>query len=593
MKENSSNHGRLVSRVSANQPFFQKKSESEPAMEPGVRDQTFFGETMGFFTLPNTDIKSSDQKQNGVGGFFSKKRKDPFFRPTAIQPKLTIGQPNDQYETEADDIAEQVVKMPESKKEQTRFSDNKNEQEGFSTNRSITSQITPTQNSFSPISDVTHPIQGKFFQEQDKAIFQLENQINNSKGGGMPMDRDIQSTMSRKFGADFSGVRIHTGVQSAHMSEKLGAKAFTVGNDIHFNQGQYDPSSLHGKKLLAHELTHTLQQGAAHADTIQSTSKNIVQLRTDLGYHSWTSTFMGRRTIHRSVIALTQPEWEARLRNLDEESEYREVQGFLECAINPGIANQTSHPNGWPDYVNHIDRAPNREEILDFMRALYSVGSDLDLPDGGWRDEGGPFRLSLREQIATLISRYQGFIIQEFSEQGNVIPESNVAAIVDETNADYVLSRGVMMSIINNAGATAMKALDMAVTANNLTDQLRRETSLATAYEMVRNAGRTIRYAITQETIQIQFNQAVVSNIFDTVWGTLPGGGALTGVAKDLLKLGLKTMVEEASQQEGSTAQAEALNNSFVRYANQLVRDGHTTSAIIQPAINGFEAVRR
>jgi hypothetical protein len=593
MKENSSNHGKLVGSVSANQPFFQKKSENEPVMEPGVRDQTFFGETMGSFPSPNTDIKAIDRRQSLASGVFSKNRKDSFFKPTTIQPKLTIGQPNDQYETEADDIAEQVVKMPDLSKEQFRFSDNKNEQEGSSINKGFTSQLTPTETIFSPISDVRQPIQGKFFQEQDKNFFQLENQINNSKGGGVPMDRDIQSTMGQKFGADFSGVRIHTGVQSTLMNDKLGAKAFTVGNDIHFNQGQYDPASFNGKRLLAHELTHTLQQAAAQPNTIQSASKNIVQLRTDLGYHSWTSTFMGRQTIHRSVIALTQQEWEARLRNLDEESEYREVQGFLECAISPGIANQTSHPFGWPDYVNHIDRAPNREEILDFMRALYSVGSDLDLPDGGWGDEGGPFRLSLREQIATLISRYQGFIIQEFSEQGNVIPEANVAAIVDETNADYVFSRGVMMSIINNAGATAMKALDMAVTANNFTDQLQRETSLATAYEMVRNAGRTIRYAITQETIQIQFNQAVVSNIFDTVWGTLPGGGALTGVAKDLLKLGLKTMLEEASEQEGSTAQAEALNNGFVRYANQLVRDGHTTSAIIQPAINGFEAVRR
>ncbi|NJO00902.1 MAG: DUF4157 domain-containing protein [Bacteroidia bacterium] len=96
--------------------------------------------------------------------------------------------------------------------------------------------------------------------EASTASSQLESQINSSKGGGSPLDAQTQSFMSDRFGADFSGVRIHTSSESVQMNQALGARAFTVGNDVHFNQGQYNPGSTEGKKLLAHELVHTVQQ---------------------------------------------------------------------------------------------------------------------------------------------------------------------------------------------------------------------------------------------------------------------------------------------------------------------------------------------
>jgi len=69
--------------------------------------------------------------------------------------------------------------------------------------------------------------------------------------------------MEPRFGADFSPVRIHTGQNAISMNNQISAKAFTHQNDIYFNQGQYNPDSSSGKHLLAHELTHTIQQGAA------------------------------------------------------------------------------------------------------------------------------------------------------------------------------------------------------------------------------------------------------------------------------------------------------------------------------------------
>ncbi len=89
----------------------------------------------------------------------------------------------------------------------------------------------------------------------------LSAKISSSQGTGSPLDPSVQREMSNKIGSDFSNVNIHTGHDAAAMSSEIGARAFTVGNDIYFNQGQYAPHSSGGKHLLAHELAHTVQQG--------------------------------------------------------------------------------------------------------------------------------------------------------------------------------------------------------------------------------------------------------------------------------------------------------------------------------------------
>ena len=78
--------------------------------------------------------------------------------------------------------------------------------------------------------------------------------------------------MEHGFGADFSNVRIHTDFEAAQMSSDIGAKAFTNGNDIYFNQNQYNPNSKEGKHLLAHELTHTIQQKGGIEKLVQKKS---------------------------------------------------------------------------------------------------------------------------------------------------------------------------------------------------------------------------------------------------------------------------------------------------------------------------------
>jgi hypothetical protein len=93
----------------------------------------------------------------------------------------------------------------------------------------------------------------------------LGQQLKEQGGKGASLSPEVRNEMSRAIGADFSGVKIHTGDKASELSNELGAQAFTHGNDVYFNSGKYDTESSTGKHLLAHELTHVVQQGAAPA----------------------------------------------------------------------------------------------------------------------------------------------------------------------------------------------------------------------------------------------------------------------------------------------------------------------------------------
>ena len=88
----------------------------------------------------------------------------------------------------------------------------------------------------------------------------VEAMIQETKGQGMPLPEEIRTEMQSKFEADFTKVRIHTDAMAIKLSALLNAQAFTHGYDIYFNRGKYDPYSKSGKHLLAHELTHVVQQ---------------------------------------------------------------------------------------------------------------------------------------------------------------------------------------------------------------------------------------------------------------------------------------------------------------------------------------------
>lgn len=91
----------------------------------------------------------------------------------------------------------------------------------------------------------------------------VESQIGAMQGGGTPLPAEDRTFFEQRMGADFSNVRVHTGGTAEATSQDLQARAYTVGSDIAFNQGEYQPGTDHGRRLLAHELTHVVQQGGA------------------------------------------------------------------------------------------------------------------------------------------------------------------------------------------------------------------------------------------------------------------------------------------------------------------------------------------
>jgi Domain of unknown function (DUF4157) len=162
-----------------------------------------------------------------------------------IQRKLSIGSVNDPLESEADAMADKVMRMPETPFVQRKCAHC--EEEEKVQRKSLSADITPF-------------IQTKGGDGSGTASDTVTQQINATRGSGNSMDRPTQSFMESRFGTDFSNVKIHTGHDAIQMSRELNAQAFTVGSDIYFKSGKYDPSSDSGKHLLAHELTHTVQQ---------------------------------------------------------------------------------------------------------------------------------------------------------------------------------------------------------------------------------------------------------------------------------------------------------------------------------------------
>ncbi len=87
--------------------------------------------------------------------------------------------------------------------------------------------------------------------------------ITAARSGGRQLERGIRRRMERSIGADFSGVRLHVGAESDRLNDQLQAKAFTTGRDVFVRRSEYAPNTKQGQHLLAHELAHTVQQGAA------------------------------------------------------------------------------------------------------------------------------------------------------------------------------------------------------------------------------------------------------------------------------------------------------------------------------------------
>lgn len=157
-------------------------------------------------------------------------------KSSALQTKLRIGQPNNIYEQEADRVAEQIMRMPDPVLQRSCPKCDEDEKSVLQTKK-LPGQtpLTLGQDAPSVVQDV----------------------LNSS---GEPLDAATRAFMEPRFGHDFSGVRVHTNEKAAESARAVDALAYTVGQDIVFGFGQYTNRMQTGQRLLAHELTHVVQQ---------------------------------------------------------------------------------------------------------------------------------------------------------------------------------------------------------------------------------------------------------------------------------------------------------------------------------------------
>ncbi|PZV12140.1 MAG: hypothetical protein DCF20_18045 [Pseudanabaena sp.] len=181
-------------------------------------------------------------------------------RVSVIQAKLSIGEPNDKYEQEADATASKVVQQINSPTQ------DKSVQREAAMEEEDELQM-------KPISSIQRESMEEEEELQMKSLVQrrenfgggevstdLESSIQSARGSGQSLDPNLQAKMGQAMGADFSGVKVHIDSQSDQLNKSIQAKAFTTGQDVFFRQGAYAPSSRDGQELIAHELTHVVQQ---------------------------------------------------------------------------------------------------------------------------------------------------------------------------------------------------------------------------------------------------------------------------------------------------------------------------------------------
>jgi hypothetical protein len=201
--------------------------------KPQTKAKSPFALTPSFTPLWTGSVQRDcewGENANSTGKFAGSRDKRLMSQPHLIQPKLIMGQPRDKYEKEADRLADEVERIQEPQALQQAEDEGRILQDKHVSNRLL---------------EVTS---------------KLESSVHTLKGGGQPLPESERSFFKPLFGYDFSRVRIHTNSKAAGITRALNARAATTGQDIIFAPGQYSLGSEASRSLLAHELTHVVQQ---------------------------------------------------------------------------------------------------------------------------------------------------------------------------------------------------------------------------------------------------------------------------------------------------------------------------------------------
>lgn len=377
-----------------------------------------------------------------------------------IQPKLTVNQPGDKYEQEADRIAEEVMRVPDffaggislggppnvqkkcaacesgaglcpecAKEEETKLQ-----------RKTIALNISPLvqRESAKPGDDKDEEeefLQTKNFSGQNTFLTpDLNTRVHAlTSTGGIPLPETERAFFEPRFGFDFGPVRVFNDSSAADLTQDLNARAFTIGNNIAFGAGQYAPETGEGRRLMAHELTHAVQQGGV----IDGTNSFLQRQSTETSTNATTEEPVADTTVSDETATQTLiVEDEARELATGQmrKSEFlTEVRNQV-CGAVEEILSSTGHTSHCLDFVN-MNSSRKAKDIERTLRQSVPETSDISTA----RDYIPIITILIRQNVETWLRTGQ---ISRLTESVPSISPPEASSLSSEGNT--TLSEGLL-----------------------------------------------------------------------------------------------------------------------------------------------------
>lgn len=294
---------------------------------PGER-----GTAMGFIYLSLTESPASGSEQ-------------------LIQRKPIVGAVDDPFERQADRVAEQLMWMP------VPVVQPKLTTSGCPPCKEEPVQLRPLK--ITPLVQ-RQPVEEEILQTKEtrdrasEVELDIEARISELKGAGQPLPKSVRAFFEPRFGYDFSQVMVHADARAAELARAVKAKAFTMGRNIVFGAGRYSPGTSSGKKLLAHELTHMVQQKVTGNKLQSSPEVGVSEEELEVVRHTQYVTFftkalemvenraIGNSMIYANYVSTAVADFkeynEEKLKEIEKKITGGEVVAFLVDAISTVLA---------------------------------------------------------------------------------------------------------------------------------------------------------------------------------------------------------------------------------------------------------------
>ena len=520
--------------------------------------------------------------------------------------RMTVSQPGDSYEQEAEQVADRVMRMTAQAQQ-------------------------------APNPSTEQQLQRKCACEEDEIQRMVNDEAAGSvptpinkvlKTGGQPLDLGTREYFETRFGRDFSHVRVHADRQAAESASSVNAIAYTVGNNIVFGQGQYAPGSYSGKRLMAHELTHVVQQskyGSANNKNEgslpirTSNGSQGIQRFADIGQETYSictnppyyffeintlcTDSNANTTRTYSVQTGTEEEWRDDLRTSslekerlflrsiyisDAEYESYAVDHWEGLAPNiptmPSRAIHTSRPDDMTA-SRTLTRTPTDDETMAFAKAV--------ILRGGLQLHTWPHEVNL---LSMLIAEYQSPVLEGEARAQRIFTQQQAGLVIPASGEVFQHPQETSIGTAMMASASAQLEQGIELYLNNyLTNISEREN----ANRIIRAAGNVLREMAEQLDQFSEQEKTAFEGLFGLAISALPiGSSARAGFLRDAFKLFMTPILGSAFFDTGEASERlstirSRLVDDYIEHIDYLSlgytrEEGQTVKESLQSIIDGL-----